>query len=154
MDSRGRGAVKEGQLCCGGAVEHIRTGSFISFGQHNSVIGLRCVTCDVLVTLRPAPLAAFIALLWYCVMERPRNCRWGRDSFQLCTGSLGTKLQGLLAREAGHGKDRGKADTEVPSEESRKRASVYTLRELRVSVRLKQKQKQVSTEDPQKLRDK
>lgn len=122
MDSRGRGAVREGQLRCGGTVEHIHTGSFISFGPHNSVISLLCVTGDVLATLRPALLAAFIALL--SVMERSRNCRWGRDSFQLHTGSLGTKLQGLPAREAGHGKDRGKAGTEVPSEESRKWASV------------------------------
>ena len=118
MDSRG--TVREGQLRCGGAVEHIRTGRFISFGQLNSVTSLLCITRDVLATLRTAPPAAFTALLWHCVMERLRDCRWGRDSFQLRTGSLGTKLQGLPAREADHGKDRGKADTEVPSEESRK----------------------------------
>lgn len=120
MDSRGRGAVREGQLRCGGTAEHIRPGSFISFRRHNSVISLLCVTCDVLATLGPAPLAAFIALRWHCMMEWLRDCRWGRDSFQLCAGGLGIKLQGLPAREAG----RGKADTEVPSEESRKWASV------------------------------
>lgn len=153
MDSRGRGAVREGQLRCGGTAEHIHTGSFISFRQHSSVTSLLGVTCDVLATLRPAPLAAFIALRWHCVVER---LRWGRDSFQLSTGSLGIKLQGLPAREAGHGKDHEKADTEVSSEESRKWPRLFCVHAERTQgqceIKTKPNQKQVLTEDPQKLR--
>lgn len=154
MDSRGRGAVREGQLRCGGTAEHIRPGSFISFWRHNSVISLLCVTCDVLATLGPALLAAFIALRWHCMMVWLRDCRWGRDSFQLSTGGLGIKLQGLPAREAGRGKGRGKADTEVPSEESRKWASVVLCVERtqgQCEIKTKPNQKQVLTEDPQKF---
>lgn len=132
------------------------TGSFISFRQHSSVTSLLGVTCDVLATLPPVPLAAFIALRWHCVMKRLRDCRWGRDSFQLSTGSLGIKLQGLLAREAGHGKDHEKADTEVSSEESRKWPRLFCVHAERTQgqceIKTKQNQKQVLTEDPQKLR--
>lgn len=135
MDSRGRGAVREGQLRCGGTAEHIHTGSFISFRQHSSVISLLGVTCDVLATLRPPPLAAFIALRWRCLVEW---LRWGRDSFQLSTGSLGIKLQGrLILGKMAMGRTMKRQTPRFPrkSPGNGLGCSLYTPRELRVSVR-------------------
>lgn len=59
-------------------------------------------------------------------------------------------------REDGHGKDHEKADTEVSSEESRKWPRLFCVHAERTQgqceIKTKPNQKQVLTEDPQKLR--